>query len=133
MFTPKIDHLALSVKSIKESKKFYKALFVDFLGYKISLESESFLAIDFDGQFLLEISQEHTKFKNSKFDRYRVGLHHFGLNVESHNQVNELYIKLLELGAVILDPPRFYPQYSQNYYAVFYKDPNGFKMEFVSS
>jgi extradiol dioxygenase family protein len=132
MFVPKIDHLVLSVKDIKESKKFYKALFVDFLDYQISLESEDFLAIDFSGQFLLEICQEHPEFKNSSFDRYRVGLHHFGLTIENYKQINELYIKLLELGAVILDPPRFYPEYSENYYALFYEDPNGFKMEFVS-
>ena len=111
MFIPKIDHLALSVKSIAESKKFYKALFVDFLGYKIHEETENFLAIDFEGQFLLEITQEHARFKTSKFDRYQAGLHHFGLNVVSHNQINKLHIKLLELGAEILDPPRFYPEY----------------------
>jgi glyoxylase I family protein len=133
MFKPKIDHIALSVKDINESKSFYKSLFVDFLGYKVSLESDEFLAIDFAGEFLFEIWQEHSKYKDSRFDRYSVGLHHFGISVESKEMVDKLYNKLLELDVEILDPPQAYPEYTPNYYAVFYKDPNGFKMEFVYS
>jgi len=133
MFKPKIDHVALSVKDIIESKSFYKSLFVDFLGYRVSDESENFLAIDFGGEFLFEIWQEHSEFNDSKFDRYQVGLHHFGISVESKEMVDKLYNKLLELDVEILDPPQAYPEYTPNYYAVFYKDPNGFKMEFLYS
>ena len=133
MFKSKIDHISLSVKDIDKSKSFYKSLFVNILGYKVSLEQEDFLAIDFDGSFLFEISQENTEFKNSKFDRYQVGLNHFAISVESVEMVDKLYNNLLELGVEILDPPRAYPEYTPNYYAVFYTDPNGFKMEFMFS
>lgn len=133
MFKLKIDHVAFTVKDVNKSKSFYKLLFVDFLGYRVSDETENFLAIDFDGEFLFEIWQEHAQFKDSKFDRYQVGLHHFGIRVESKEMVDELYNKLLELGAEILDTPKAYPEYTSNYYAVFYKDPNGFKMEFMCS
>ena len=47
--------------------------------------------------------------------------------------VDKLYNNLLELGVEILDPPKAYPEYTPNYYAVFYTDPNGFKMEFMFS
>ena len=57
MFISKIHHISLSVKDLDKSKSFYKSLFVDILGYKVSLELEDFLAIDFDGGFLFEISQ----------------------------------------------------------------------------
>ena len=34
--------------------------------------------------------------------------------------------------ATILDAPAFYPEYEEGYYAVYFRDPNGFKMEFMS-
>jgi len=36
-----------------------------------------------------------------------------------------------EQGATILDPPADYPQYGAGYYAVFFADPDGLKLEVV--
>jgi catechol 2,3-dioxygenase-like lactoylglutathione lyase family enzyme len=35
------------------------------------------------------------------------------------------------MGARILDAPADYPQYGAGYYAVFFADPDGLKLEFV--
>ena len=35
------------------------------------------------------------------------------------------------VGATVLDPPAEYPQYGPGYYAVFFADPDGIKLECV--
>jgi catechol 2,3-dioxygenase-like lactoylglutathione lyase family enzyme len=47
--------------------------------------------------------------------------------------VDRLHGELSRLGADIVSPPRFYPEYTPpGYYAVFFKDPDGIKYEIVT-
>ena len=64
-------------------------------------------------------------------DRYTVGLHHFAWNADSRQDVDRLHDRLKQSGATILDAPAEYPQYGAGYYAVFFADPDGLKLEFV--
>ena len=64
-------------------------------------------------------------------DRYSPGLHHVAWTAQSREDVEALYARLLEIGAEILDPPADYPQYGKGYYAVFFTDPDGLKLEYV--
>ena len=52
---------------------------------------------------------------------------------ESREDVDALYGKLKAFGATILDAPAEYPQYNKGdgYYAVFFADPDGLKLEYV--
>lgn len=45
--------------------------------------------------------------------------------------VDALYTLLQNIGATVLDAPAEYPQYSEGYYAVFFTDPDGLKLEYV--
>lgn len=128
---PKVDHITLTVKDFQKSKEFYTKLFVNYLGANILLDEEKMFGVQFDSGFLFEITPENLEFKASKFNRYQVGLHHFALDLGSKQKIDEVYQKLLDLKVKILDTPTFYPEYAEGYYAVFWEDPNGFKMEFV--
>ena len=64
-------------------------------------------------------------------DRYSPGLHHIAWNAESREDVDALYALLLNIDATILDPPAEYPRYGEGYYAVFFADPDGLKLEYV--
>jgi predicted lactoylglutathione lyase len=44
--------------------------------------------------------------------------------------VDALHALLQKIGAEILDPPAHYPEYSEGYYAVFFADPDGLKLEY---
>lgn len=129
---PAIDHFTLTVKDFQKSKEFYTKLFVDYLGGSILLDDDNVFGIKFDSDFLFEISPEKPEFKDSKFNRYQVGLHHFAVELGTKQEIDNIYQKLLDLGCAILDKPRFYPEYEEGYYAVFYEDLNGFKIEFVA-
>lgn len=66
-------------------------------------------------------------------DRYSPGLHHLAWSAESREDVDALHLKLAAFGATILDSPADYPQYNggRGYYAVFFADPGGLKLEYV--
>ena len=64
-------------------------------------------------------------------DRYRVGLHHLCLEAETRQAVDEAADRLRGLSAAITDGPREFPEYRPGYYAVFFADPDGIKLELV--
>jgi glyoxylase I family protein len=64
-------------------------------------------------------------------DRYAPGVHHIALTAPSRDAVDGLYQILVDMRAAILDPPREYPNYEPGYYAVFFLDPDGIKLEYV--
>ena len=64
-------------------------------------------------------------------DRYSPGLHHVAWQADSRADVDRLHALLREIGATILDAPAEYPQYGAGYYAVFFADPDGLKLEYV--
>jgi glyoxylase I family protein len=66
-------------------------------------------------------------------DRYAPGLHHFAWRAASKEDVDRFHHLLIEISAVILDPPADYPQYNsgRGYYAVFFADPDGLKLEYA--
>jgi len=54
-----------------------------------------------------------------------------GGHAHSREDVNLLHELLLKIGATVLNPPADYPTYGEGYYAVFFSDPDGIKLEFV--
>jgi catechol 2,3-dioxygenase-like lactoylglutathione lyase family enzyme len=66
-------------------------------------------------------------------DRYRVGLHHVCLEAASREALDGAAARLRSAGATITDGPREFPEYRPGYYAVFFLDPDGIKLELVST
>ncbi|KAF9164806.1 hypothetical protein DFQ27_006218 [Actinomortierella ambigua] len=134
-----INHLGLSVTEKARSFKFYHFLLVDLLGFKQGQDTPYFTAfLHPTGGAEIIISPARS---NVEHDRYNPGYHHLALNVDSPEQVDQIHAKLVqfyaenqsELGAKakILDQPALYPQYTDGYYAVFFADPDGMKLEIV--
>ena len=63
-------------------------------------------------------------------DRYAVGLHHLAFEADSRAQVDELAAWVSGQGAEIESPAQEYT-YMPGYYAVFFYDPDGLKLEIV--
>jgi catechol 2,3-dioxygenase-like lactoylglutathione lyase family enzyme len=64
-------------------------------------------------------------------DRYAPGLHHLAFTAPTRAAVDALHEDLVRLGIAVLDPPAEYPRYAPGYYAVFFADPDGIKLEYV--
>ena len=65
------------------------------------------------------------------FDRYRVGFHHVAFRAKSRAAIDEFHAFLLTERLTVLDAPAEYPIYGPKYYAVFFADPDGMKLELV--
>lgn len=66
--------------------------------------------------------------KDKPHDRYAPGLHHYAFTADSRAEVDALHALLGDHGATILDAPAAYA-YTDDYYAVFFADPDGLKLE----
>ena len=81
---------------------------------------------------LFAIVSPRKVFKDETIHRRKPGaLHHLAFKAKSREEVDKLYQKIKEIGAVIVDPPKFYPQHGESYYALFFKDLEGIKYEIV--
>ena len=63
-------------------------------------------------------------------DRYSVGLHHLAFEASSRELVDERYRWALAQGLEIENEPQEWP-YVAGYYATFFHDPDGIKLEVV--
>lgn len=128
-----VDHIDLTVKDAVASRPFYQTV-LNFMGYAIG-QIYPDGACDFDrvgGVFCsIGIRSEGGPNAGRAHDRYTSGLHHLAWRAESRADVDALHALLLEIGAQVLDPPADYPQYAPGYYAVFFADPDGLKLEYV--
>jgi glyoxylase I family protein len=125
-----VHHVDLVVSSIERSLPFYRDLLAP-LGYHRISEGEGergetiwYLA---GPEVALGLREAQT---DGKHDRYRVGIHHVAFEAWSRGLVDERAAWLVEHGAEIESQPQEYG-YMPGYYAVFFYDPDGIKLEIV--
>ena len=63
-------------------------------------------------------------------DRHATGLHHLAFHAASRGEVDAFHALLEREGIEVLDAPAEY-DYAPGYYAVFFADPDGIKLELV--
>jgi catechol 2,3-dioxygenase-like lactoylglutathione lyase family enzyme len=119
-----IDHISVRVSDFARSKKFYAALF-DFLGFKVLDEFENAIGWT-NGKTRYWIGAADTQGSKHKHRIGDVGLHHYAFELRNRKDVDALQDFLIELGAKIVDPAG---EYYDDYYAVFFLDPDGMKLE----
>ena len=125
-----VHHVDLVVSSIERSLPFYRDLLAP-LGYHRITEVEGARGetIWYLGrpEVALGLREAQT---DGDHDRYRVGIHHVAFEAWSRGLVDERAAWLAERGAEIESEPQEYG-YSPGYYAVFFYDPDGIKLEIV--
>ncbi len=124
-----IDHIYLSVGEVEKSLAFYDRL-MPFLGLaKLSRRMKVAVAAYESRAVRLTVYLTAAKGGPTPVDRYAPGLHHLSFEVGSRAEVDIVHDELLAMGAAILDPPADYPHYRETFYAVFFTDPDGIKLE----
>ncbi|HEY4944273.1 MAG TPA: VOC family protein [Rhizomicrobium sp.] len=129
-----VHHIDLTVKDPAASRPFYEAV-LGFMGYRVV--SQHPRGYDFDlaspnGSFSsIGIMRAQGANAARAHDRYSPGLHHVAWRADSRADVDVMHALLLRMAANVLDAPADYPQYGKDYYAVFFADPDGLKLEYV--
>jgi catechol 2,3-dioxygenase-like lactoylglutathione lyase family enzyme len=128
--TAGVHHVDLVVSSIARSLPFYRDLLGPLGYHRISeVEGERGETIWYFGGPDVSIGVRQAQAGNG-VDRYRVGLHHLALGAFSRGVVDERHEWLRSVRAEIESPPQEYT-YMPGYYAVFFYDPDGLKLEIV--
>ena len=127
-----VHHIDLTVADKARSRPFYDAV-LGFLGYRRSADDDNGSDWDRIGEPFHSIGILKARGDGAErtHNRYSPGLHHLAWTSDSREDVDRLHTLLLEIGATILDAPADYPRYGPTYYAVFFADPDGLKLEFV--
>jgi glyoxylase I family protein len=127
-----VQHVDLVVSSIERSLPFYRELLAPLGFHRIGeVEGERGETIWYLSGAASAIGlREAQTPSEGPYDRYRVGLHHLAFEVHSRGAVNERADWLRAQGAEIESGPEEYA-YLPGYYAVFFYDPDGMKLEIV--
>jgi len=120
-----IDHLVLSVGDFARSKRFYGKV-LGFLGFKLKYDYADMAGWS-NGKTLFWIAAADAQGRKRKYRKGDVGFHHYAFELSSRDDVDELGAFLEQHGMTVLDPPGEY--YGRNYYAVYFADPDGMKLE----
>ena len=120
-----IDHLVLSVGDFARSKAFYGKV-LGFLGFKLE-NSYRDMAGWSNGKTLFWIAAADAEGRKRAFRKGDIGFHHYAFELSSRNDVDALGAFLQDNEMTVLDPPGEY--YGRNYYAVYFADPDGMKLE----
>jgi len=143
--TGALSHIDISIGHPDRSIPFYDALFSalgyarwrgdlpDFIGANPVRAAWS-LKLAGGARFGVEVRPARPEVRDIRYDRYRPGPHHIAFHAESAAKVDEVHARMVAAGAEVLDPPRDYsdtPSYAPGYYAAFFADPDGMKLEVV--
>ena len=120
-----IDHLVLTVGDFQRSKVFYGKL-LGFLGFKLKYDYAGMAGWS-NAKTLFWISAADTQGKKRKYRKGDIGFHHYAFELSSREDVDALGKFLEQNGMTVLDPPGEY--YGPSYYAVYFADPDGMKLE----
>jgi len=136
---PVVDHIQLTVKDMGVAVPFYDKL-LPLLGFakesKTSavIDQHEFHVVEYSHPLLaFAITSPRKAFLGETIHRRKPGaLHHLAFRAESRAEVDRLHSELKAIGAMIVAPPREYPEYTPpGYYALFFKDLEGIKYEIV--
>jgi len=125
----RVHHVFVNVKRLDRAREFYGWL-MPRLGYGASRDFGAVCGwMSATGSFWVKAAGP--RFAGDEFHKDRVGLAEIAFAAGSRGEVDALAGELQARGATILDSPREYPEYVRGYYAVFFTDPDGLKLELV--
>jgi len=131
-----LGHVDIVCRDLERSLSFYAAVFGP-LGLQppVRFEGERgeqihYLRFPTAGSGSLGLRQA---LERQPFELYAPGLHHLALTVETRAEVDAAHRAAVAAGAEILHPPRPWPEYHPAYYAAFFLDPDGFRIEVAAA
>jgi catechol 2,3-dioxygenase-like lactoylglutathione lyase family enzyme len=125
-----VHHVDIVVASIERSLPFYRDLLAPLGYHRVSeVEGERGETIYYLSGPDVAVGLRAAQVGGTA-DRYRVGLHHLAFEAWSRSAVDDRADWLRSQGATIESGPEEY-SYVPGYYAVFFYDPDGLKLEIV--
>lgn len=122
-----IDHIYFAVSDLARSEAFYDLVLQTTLGFRknrCTLGGDPHIQY-FNRHFGVVLRPARDA---SPHDAYAPGLHHFCFRVDSAADVATVADRLRSLG-VEASAAKLYPEYAPDYWATFFTDPDGIRLE----
>lgn len=119
-------HIKVAVAEFAISRSFYSQLF-SILGYGQISDKTKTAAWVTPAGFGIWIAQAQVPGYAYQFSA--PGLHHLCFKAASPAKVDEVGSWAAQNSSVIFEQPRLFPEYTEKYYATFFADPDGIKLE----
>jgi len=132
----KFSHVDLVVSSIERSLPFYLDLLGPLGWTRLEEvrgergETIHYISVEGTGVAALGLREKQSDAHGAPYDRYAIGVHHVCFDAPSREVVDERAAWLRARGVEIESGPREY-DYTPGYYAVFFHDPDGIKLELL--
>ncbi|WP_377890048.1 VOC family protein [Alkalihalobacillus sp. R86527] len=125
-----LHHVELYVSELKRTVDFWRWLLEE-LGYHSFQNWEEGHSFKIGDTYIVFVQVEE-RFKEPSYHRCRVGLNHLAFHASSRKHVDELTNKLRAKGVTILYQDRHPYAGGDDYYAVYFEDPDRMKVEIVA-
>lgn len=125
-----LHHVEIYVSDLKRSADFW-GWFLSELGYTLYQEWEEGRSWKLGDTYLVFVQTEE-KYLDVPYHRCRVGLNHLAFHARSREQVDELTAKVRARGMNVLYNDKHPFAGGDNYYALFFEDPDRIKVELVA-
>jgi catechol 2,3-dioxygenase-like lactoylglutathione lyase family enzyme len=125
-----LGHLGLNVPDLAAAKTYYDALMP-------ALDFEPFFSTDTEFSYRPAGGKPGTYLffyeatTPGGYSRDAPGLQHLAFAVRTRSAVRAVHQRVLDLGSDVLMEPREFPEYPPPYFAMFWLDPFGFRLEAV--
>ena len=122
------DHVYLAVSDLARSRAFYDVVLHQVLGFEpgepFALNGEAHVHY-YNHLFGIVLRAARS---STPHDPYAPGLHHLCLRVDGAEDVERVASELTARG-IAATPARRYPEYAPDYFATFFSDPDGIRLE----
>ena len=124
-----IDHIYLSVSDFDKSERFYDSVMeaLEFKKGNDPVNGEQHVHY-FNKSMQISLRPARV---SVAFNPYAPGLHHLCFQVPNKTEVDVAAKSLKSLG-VEVSGPKEYPEYAEGYYALYFNDPDGVRLEIVA-
>lgn len=123
-----LDHLYLAVRDLVASERFYDRALVEALRFrKLRAPIGSDEHVHYYNQHY-GLSIRPARAGTPAHDPYAPGLHHVCLRVATATDVDRV-VAALNARDIAATPGALYPEYAPDYYATFFTDPDGIRLE----
>ena len=130
----RIDHLMINVNRFEDARRFYSWL-MPALGYTNTMSFPDDGPKRGIGWWTqsggsIWVQEAGAPYRSDEFHGHRVGLCEIAFAAENRAQIDDLTGEIERHGGKVTDTPHEY-DYMPGYYAVFFTDPDGLKLEAV--
>lgn len=125
-----LDHIYITVSDFERSEAFYDQIMQSF-GFR---KGDKPISGEPHAHYFnrhLQYSIRPTRDTFQAHNPYSPGVHHICFQVTERKSVDDAFKILLNLG-IEASSPQEYPEYSDDYYATFFTDPDGIRLEIVA-